>query len=174
MSCFRENFWGERNAGFDVLYHNMKHGQISTKELAEFVRERAAVEDSYSKSMSKLSKMASSSSQLGTFAPMWEVFRVSSDKLALCHLELTRKLSDLIREINKYGDEQVKVHRKTKEEVTGTLEAVQSMQVSSSHMHKARESYLSRCVELERLHKEGANQKEVEKCKFLYPLLTLR
>ncbi|MGH0174697.1 UNVERIFIED_CONTAM: hypothetical protein FKN15_057617 [Acipenser sinensis] len=43
----------------------MKHGQISTKELAEFVRERAAVEESYSKSMSKLSKMASSSSQLG-------------------------------------------------------------------------------------------------------------
>ncbi|MGH0143987.1 UNVERIFIED_CONTAM: hypothetical protein FKN15_038917 [Acipenser sinensis] len=113
--------------------------------------------------MSKLSKMASSSSQLGTFAPMWDLFRVSSDKLALCHLELTRKLSDLIREINKYGDEQVKVHRKTKEEVTGTLEAVQSMQVSSSHLHKARESYLSRCLEHERLRKEGANQKEVEK-----------
>ncbi|MGH0174696.1 UNVERIFIED_CONTAM: hypothetical protein FKN15_068471 [Acipenser sinensis] len=94
---------------------------------------------------------------------MWDLFRVSSDKLALCHLELTRKLSDLIREINKYGDEQVKVHRKTKEEVTGTLEAVQSMQVSSSHLHKARESYLSRCLEHERLRKEGANQKEVEK-----------
>lgn len=31
---------GEKNAGFDVLYHNMKHGQIATKELAEFVRER--------------------------------------------------------------------------------------------------------------------------------------
>lgn len=51
----------------------------------------------------------------------------------------------------------------TKEEVTGTLEAVQSMQVSSSHLHKARESYLSRCLEHERLRKEGANQKEVEK-----------
>ncbi|KAF7695629.1 hypothetical protein HF521_007352 [Silurus meridionalis] len=37
---FRNNFWGEKNAGFDVLYHNMKHGQIATKELAEFVRER--------------------------------------------------------------------------------------------------------------------------------------
>lgn len=31
---------GEKNAGFDVLYHNMKHGQLATKELAEFVRER--------------------------------------------------------------------------------------------------------------------------------------
>ena len=47
-----------------------------------------------------------------TFAPMWDLFRVSSDKLALCHLELMRKMNDLIRDINKYGDEQVKVHRK--------------------------------------------------------------
>lgn len=47
-----------------------------------------------------------------TFAPMWDVFRVSSDKLALCHLELMRKMNDLIRDINKYGDEQVKIHRK--------------------------------------------------------------
>uniref|UniRef100_A0A4W5MK71 Uncharacterized protein n=3 Tax=Salmoninae TaxID=504568 RepID=A0A4W5MK71_9TELE len=40
MAFFKNNFWGEKNAGFDVLYHNMKHGQIATKELAEFVRER--------------------------------------------------------------------------------------------------------------------------------------
>lgn len=49
-----------------------------------------------------------------TFAPMWDVFRVSSDKLALCHLELMRKMNDLIREINKYGDEQVKIHRRVR------------------------------------------------------------
>lgn len=47
-----------------------------------------------------------------TFAPMWDVFRVSSDKVALCHLELMKKMNDLIRDINKYGEEQVKIHRK--------------------------------------------------------------
>lgn len=31
---------GEKNQGFDVLYHNVKHGQVSIKELADFVRER--------------------------------------------------------------------------------------------------------------------------------------
>ena len=31
---------GEKNNGFDVLYHNMKHGLISSKELTEFIRER--------------------------------------------------------------------------------------------------------------------------------------
>uniref|UniRef100_A0AAY4DXX9 F-BAR domain only protein 1 n=1 Tax=Denticeps clupeoides TaxID=299321 RepID=A0AAY4DXX9_9TELE len=154
---------GEKNAGFDVLYHNMKHGQIATKELAEFVRERAAVEETYSKSMSKLAKMASNGSQLGTFAPMWDVFRVSSDKLALCHLELMRKMNDLIRDINKYSEEQVKVHRKTKEEVVGTLEAVQALQVQSTQLQKSREGYHTRCIELDRMRKEGVPQKELEK-----------
>lgn len=31
---------GDKNNGFDVLYHNMKHGQISSKELSDFIRER--------------------------------------------------------------------------------------------------------------------------------------
>ncbi|XP_051525752.1 F-BAR domain only protein 1-like isoform X1 [Myxocyprinus asiaticus] len=163
MAYFKNNFWGEKNAGFDVLYHNMKHGQIATKELAEFVRERAAIEETYSKSMSKLAKMASNGSPLGTFAPMWDVFRVSSDKVALCHQELMRKMNDLIRDINKYSEEQVKIHRKTKEEVIGTLEAVQSLQVQNAHLQKSREGYHSKCVELERLRKEGAPQKELEK-----------
>ncbi|XP_029541971.2 F-BAR domain only protein 1-like isoform X2 [Oncorhynchus nerka] len=163
MAFFKNNFWGEKNAGFDVLYHNMKHGQIATKELAEFVRERAAIEETYSKSMSKLAKMASNGSPLGTFAPMWDLFRVSSDKLALCHLELMRKMNDLIRDINKYGDEQVKVHRKTKEEQVGTLDAVQAVQVQSGHLQKFREGYHAKCIELDRLRKEGAPQKELEK-----------
>ncbi|XP_028258680.1 f-BAR domain only protein 1 [Parambassis ranga] len=163
MAFFQNNFWGEKNAGFDVLYHNMKHGQLATKELAEFVRERAAIEETYSKSMSKLSKIASNGSPQGTFAPMWDVFRVSSDKLALCHLELMKKMNDLIRDINKYGDEQVKIHRKTKEEMVGTVEAVQALQVQSGHLQKSKEGYHAKCLELDRLRKEGAPQKELEK-----------
>uniref|UniRef100_A0A674PRW7 FCH and mu domain containing endocytic adaptor 1 n=1 Tax=Takifugu rubripes TaxID=31033 RepID=A0A674PRW7_TAKRU len=154
---------GEKNAGFDVLYHNMKHGQLATKELAEFIRERAAVEETYSKSMSKLAKIASNSSPQGTFAPMWDVFRVSSDKLALCHQELMRKMNDLIRDINKYGEEQVKIHRKTKEEMAGTVEAVQALQVQSGHLQKSKEVYHAKCLELDRLRKEGAPLKELEK-----------
>uniref|UniRef100_A0A665W9T0 F-BAR domain only protein 1-like n=1 Tax=Echeneis naucrates TaxID=173247 RepID=A0A665W9T0_ECHNA len=141
----------------------MKHGQLASKELAEFVRERAAIEETYSKSMNKLAKIASNGSTLGTFAPMWDVFRVSSDKLALCHLELMRKLNDLIRDINKYGDEQVKIHRKTKEEMVGTVEVVQALQVQTGHLQKSKEGYHAKCLELDRLRKDGAPQKELEK-----------
>ncbi|XP_060702160.1 F-BAR domain only protein 2-like isoform X1 [Hemiscyllium ocellatum] len=162
MQHFGSNFWGEKNNGFDILYHNMKHGQISVKELADFVRERALIEETYSKSMSKLSKMVSNSS-LGTFAPMWDVFRTSADKLALCHFELVRKLNDLIKEMNRFNEEQVKMHRKTKEEVSGTLEAVQNVQSSGQLLQKYKDNYQSKWLEWDRLKKDGASQKEIDK-----------
>ncbi|XP_021567226.1 F-BAR domain only protein 2 isoform X2 [Carlito syrichta] len=141
----------------------MKHGQISTKELADFVRERATIEEAYSRSMTKLAKSASNYSQLGTFAPVWDVFKTSTEKLANCHLDLVRKLQELIKEVQKYGEEQVKSHKKTKEEVAGTLEAVQTIQSITQALQKSKENYNAKCVEQERLKKEGATQREIEK-----------
>ncbi|XP_030423658.1 F-BAR domain only protein 2 isoform X5 [Gopherus flavomarginatus] len=163
MASFVESFWGERNNGFDVLYHNMKHGHLSTKDLADFIRERAAIEEAYSRSMTKLAKSASNYTQLGTFAPVWDVFKISTEKVASCHLELVRKLQELIKEVQKYGDEQIKAHKKTKEEVSGTLEAVQNIQSIIQALQKSKENYNTKCVEQERLKKEGATQREIDK-----------
>ncbi|XP_061044632.1 F-BAR domain only protein 1 isoform X4 [Eubalaena glacialis] len=138
MSYFGEYFWGEKNHGFEVLYHSVKQGPISTKELADFIRER-------------------------TFAPLWEVFRVSSDKLALCHLELTRKLQDLIKDVLRYGEEQLKAQKKCKEEAVGTLDAVQVLAGVSQLLPKSRENYLNRCMDQERLRRESTSQKEMDK-----------
>ncbi|KAM9213162.1 F-BAR domain only protein 2 [Leptosomus discolor] len=163
MAYFVESFWGERNNGFDVLYHNMKHGHLSTKDLADFIRERATIEEAYSRSMTKLAKSASSYTQLGTFAPVWDVFKTSTEKLASCHLELVRRLQELIKEVHKYGDEQIKAYKKTKEDVSGTLEAVQNIQSITQALQKSKENYNAKCVEQERLKKEGATQREVDK-----------
>uniref|UniRef100_A0A8C2F6E6 F-BAR domain only protein 2 n=1 Tax=Cyprinus carpio TaxID=7962 RepID=A0A8C2F6E6_CYPCA len=160
---FLENFWGDKNNGFDVLYHNMKHGQISSKELSEFIRERATIEEAYSRSMTKLAKTASNCSQLGTFAPMWDVFKQSTEKLAACHMELVRKLQELIKEVQKYVEEQAKNHKKTKEEVASTLEAVQNIQSVSQALQKSKENYISKTLEQERMRKEGATQKDLDK-----------
>ncbi|XP_074934604.1 F-BAR domain only protein 2 isoform X2 [Phalacrocorax aristotelis] len=155
--------WGERNNGFDVLYHNMKHGHLSTKDLADFIRERATIEEAYSRSMTKLAKSASNYTQLGTFAPVWDVFKTSTEKLASCHLDLVRRLQELIKEVHKYGEEQIKAYKKTKEDVSGTLEAVQNIQSITQALQKSKENYNAKCVEQERLKKEGATQREIDK-----------
>lgn len=49
-----------------------------------------------------------------TFAPVWDVFKTSTEKLASCHMELVRKLQELIKEVQKYVEEQAKAHKKVR------------------------------------------------------------
>uniref|UniRef100_A0A8C4UNV2 F-BAR domain-containing protein n=1 Tax=Falco tinnunculus TaxID=100819 RepID=A0A8C4UNV2_FALTI len=125
--------------------------------------DRAMIEETYSRSMTKLAKSASNYTQLGTFAPVWDVFKTLTEKLANCHLDLVQRLQELIKEVHKYGDEQIKTYKKTKEDVSGTLEAVQNIQSITQALQKSKENYNAKCAEQEHLKKEGAKHRKVDK-----------
>lgn len=159
---FADYFWGEKNNGFDVLYHNMKHGVLASKELAEFLRERSAIEENNYKLLSKVAKQASNSTQ-GTFAPVWAALRGAAEKLAVLHLQMAQRVSELIKDVSKYADELHKKHKAVKEEESSTLEVVQSIQSITVTLQKAKDNCLQRSLELEKLKKDSASQRELDK-----------
>lgn len=116
---------GDKNNGFDVLYHNMKYGLVASKELSEYFRERSTVEENSSKLMTKLANKAGSGCSHGTFAPIWIILKSSAERLSTLHLQMVQKICELVKDITKYADELHKKHKTVKEEEAGTLEAVQ-------------------------------------------------
>ncbi|XP_014662376.1 PREDICTED: F-BAR domain only protein 2-like [Priapulus caudatus] len=139
MKEFADHFWGEKNNGFDVLYHNMKHGYISSKELADFIRDR-------------------------TFSPVWQILKNSSERLSGLHMGLTHKFQEIVKDIQKYNEEQHKKHRSMKDQESGTLEVVQSMQQTTQLVQKSKETYTARCLEYEKLKRDaGTSPKDLEK-----------
>lgn len=62
-----------------------------------------------------------------------------------------------------YNDDLCVCVTQTKEEMVGTVEAVQALQIQNGHLQKSKEGYHAKCLELDRLRKEGAPQKELEK-----------
>ncbi|XP_077498878.1 F-BAR domain only protein 2 isoform X9 [Amblyomma americanum] len=153
---FRDYFWGDKNNGFDVLYHNMKYGYLAAKDLAEFFRERSVVEESHSKLLSKLARQAAGSCSTGTFGPLWGVLRITSEKLSSLHAQMVAQLQDLVREVQRYCEEQHRRHKQVKEEEAPTLEVVQGLQQTTGALAKAREAYAARCLELEKLRRESS------------------
>ncbi|XP_044590943.1 F-BAR domain only protein 2 isoform X4 [Cotesia glomerata] len=161
---FADYFWGEKNNGFDVLYHNMKHGVVASKELADFLRERSAIEENNYKLLSKVAKQASSSSSIqGTFAPVWAALRGAAEKLASLHLQMAQRVSELIKDVSKYADELHKRHKAVKEEESSTLEVVQNIQSITVTLQKAKDMCQQKGLELEKLRKDNASQRELEK-----------
>ncbi|KAB0801073.1 hypothetical protein PPYR_05427 [Photinus pyralis] len=160
---FNDYFWGEKNNGFDVLYHNMKYGLVSSKELADFFRERSSTEENNSKAFAKLAKQAGSCCMHGTFSPLWQVLKSSAERLSTLHSQMVQKVSDLVKEINKYADDLHKKHKTVKEDESGTLEAVQIIQSTTTMVQKAKDAYTQKGLEVEKLKKENNSPKEIEK-----------
>ncbi|XP_018797707.1 PREDICTED: F-BAR domain only protein 2 isoform X1 [Bactrocera latifrons] len=160
---FNDYFWGEKNNGFDVLYHNMKFGWVASKELSEFFREKSNIEEQNSKLMAKLAHKASTGTLNSTFAPVWTILRTSAEKLSTLHLQMVQKLTELVKDVAKYADELHKKHKTVKEEESHTLESVQAMQTSTAAVQKLRDLYASKVLELEKLRKDNASQKDIEK-----------
>ncbi|XP_067647690.1 F-BAR domain only protein 2 isoform X1 [Eurosta solidaginis] len=160
---FNDYFWGEKNNGFDVLYHNMKFGWVASKELSEFFREKSNIEEQNSKLMAKLAHKASTGTLNSTFAPVWTILRTSAEKLSTLHLQMVQKLTELVKDVAKYADELHKKHKSVKEEESQTLECVQAMQTSTAAVQKLRDIYAGKVLELEKLRKDNASQKDIEK-----------
>ncbi|XP_033162271.1 F-BAR domain only protein 2 isoform X3 [Drosophila mauritiana] len=158
---FNDYFWGEKNNGYDVLYHNMKFGLIASKELSEFLREKSNIEEQNSKMMSKLAHKAGTLNS--TFAPVWTILRTSAEKLSTLHLQMVQKLTELVKDVAKYADELHKKHKSVKEEESQTLECVQAIQTSTVAVQKLRDLYASKVQELEKLRKDNGSHKDAEK-----------
>ncbi|XP_013396584.1 F-BAR domain only protein 2 [Lingula anatina] len=163
MPSFEDNFWGEKNNGFDVLYQNMKHGATSSKELVEFLRESCTIEETYSKALGKLANKAGNFSAVGTFSPFWQALKTLAEKLSILHAELVHQWQDLIKEVQKYTDTLNKKHKQVKESEAATSEVVQAIQQTIVALHKSKETYQARCLDYEKLKRENAAQKDIEK-----------
>lgn len=130
---FAENFWGEKNTGFDVLYQNLKSSCRSTSDFAEFVRESSSIEDAYYKSLLKLAKQTASYSNnnFSSFKPCWSVLRQLVEQLGQLHLAFAQSRQNLSKDVQRYLEEQQKRHKSIRDAETSTQEVVHAFQVGS-------------------------------------------
>lgn len=124
---------------------------------------RSNIEENNSKLLSKLAKQAGSCCVHGTFAPVWQVLKTSTEQLSTLHNQMVQRVTDLVKEVNKYSDDLHKKHKSVKEDESGTLEAVQAMQATTIMVQKAKDNFTQRSLELEKLRKENASPKDIEK-----------
>ncbi|XP_062555964.1 F-BAR domain only protein 2 isoform X9 [Armigeres subalbatus] len=152
---------GEKNNGYEVLYQNMKYGLSATKELAEYFRERSNLEEYNSKLLTKLANKAGSGGG-GTFSPLWIILKSTTERLSELHATKVQKLTELVKNINKYAEELHKKHKSVKEEESSTQDAVQAMKESTTAVAKSKDVYNTRLQELEKARKDNS-AKEIEK-----------
>ena len=133
-------------------------------EISKLIFEtRSSLEEVHSKALTRLSNVATNRSPHGTFAPVWQILKNSSEKLSSIHIQMVQKIQEIVKDLAKYADELQKKYKTVKEEEAGTLEVVQLIQSTTLSVQKAKEVYFQRASELDKLQKDGGTQKDIEK-----------
>lgn len=141
----------------------MKYGLSASKELTEYFRERSNLDEYNSKLLQKLANKAGSGGANGTFSPLWIILKSSAERLSELHSQMMQKTTELVKSIIKYADELHKKHKTVKEEESTTQDAVHQMKESTVAVQKAKDICTNRLQELEKLRKDNASAKDIEK-----------
>lgn len=159
---YAEHFWGEKHHGYHVLYENLKQGEESVQELAQFLKDRASFEEENGKYLAKcILKTSCLSSSGDAFASSWQLTKGTLELLAEIQSSFFAALQQLLKDVVKYHEDLVRSRKRVKEQ--DVVDAVNLMQTTTTCLQKSKETYAQRCVELERLKKENGTSKEILK-----------
>ncbi|KRY83099.1 FCH domain only protein 2 [Trichinella pseudospiralis] len=161
---FCDHFWGEKHNGFAVLFHIIKSNHVAVKELTDMIKERANAEDEHQKRVLKSVKQIANYDSDTAFASVWHTIKLYVRRMTELQQGLGSKFGELLRDVQKFGDEQLKLHKLVKEREAKTFEAMNLIQTTTTCLQKAKETYYMRCEELERLKRESASNKDINKC----------
>ncbi|KAJ9108822.1 hypothetical protein QFC21_000142 [Naganishia friedmannii] len=182
---FCNAFWGEGDAGFEVIMARTKASARTIDDLKVFMKERATIEEEYGKKLSKLSKQTLGKDETGELRLALEALRVETDKQAGGRLKLAgeiRKDVELpIQDMaNKIGG--------MRKNYQANIEKLHKNKLSQeAHVAKTRERYEQDCLrinsytantslvqgkDLEKLHSKlekvqqtvGGNEREYKAC----------
>ncbi|XP_067131738.1 proline-serine-threonine phosphatase-interacting protein 1-like [Centruroides vittatus] len=146
---FSQHFWNSEIcnfSGFDVLCQRMKEGRKVCKDYADFLRQRAQVQELYGKALIKLSKSLGGKEEIGSLRQSWEVMRTETENIGKQHVMTAGSLTE---EANKIADlmEKQKMQRKHAEDQLRRTQMI--MKNAMKKVLESKKTYYTRCKEKE-------------------------
>jgi len=173
---FDNSFWDEdigNYQGWETVARRLKDGRQVVKEYAEFLKQRAAIEEQLGKSLVKLAKSVTIREDLNPLRNVWEIMKSQTETSGLAHLKSAHQLSGeltKLSEISEHGRDK----RRLKEESVRNHQ--QNVKVLWKRTCEAKRIYDLKCREEvasnQFYHQEvarcGKSSKEAEKAHSKY------
>ncbi|XP_065065945.1 growth arrest-specific protein 7-like isoform X2 [Rhopilema esculentum] len=112
---FCDNFWDDlgESTGFDLVRSYIQKGKSNCKEMADFFRERAAIEDGYAKNLLRLAHGQHGNQEKGSCGEAWQKMKKGLEEEAQFHQELSLSLMQgLEKTLTEYAERPIFIEKK--------------------------------------------------------------
>ncbi|XP_027031209.1 proline-serine-threonine phosphatase-interacting protein 2 isoform X1 [Tachysurus fulvidraco] len=117
---FKDNFWnGEltSTAGYDTILQHLNDGKRTCKEIEDFMKARAAIEEKYAKELLGLSKKVCGHNEMNTLKRSLDVFKLQTEQVSMSHLHLAQAMRDEAKKLEEFREKQKDARKKVEQQM---------------------------------------------------------
>ncbi|KAG2465657.1 proline-serine-threonine phosphatase-interacting protein 2 [Polypterus senegalus] len=146
---FKDNFWStdfNSTAGYDNLIQHLNDGKKTCKEIEDFIKARATIEEKYGKELINLSRKVCGQTELNTMKRALDVFKQQIENIGQAHTHLAQSLREEAKRLEDFREKQ-KDSRKKAEQFMESL-------------HKQKASQYKKTMESKKTYEQKCREKE--------------
>lgn len=140
---FANNFWGKEDNGVHVLLNHVNNTKHTAEEIRAFYKERASIEEEYSRRLTALSRKALGSHEVGTLKSALETIRSNTESLGKSHSNAAQQFRTELEEPLGSFSGNLRSRRKTVQSLMEKLTKAKVQQ--QNQVDRSREKFESDC-----------------------------
>ncbi|KAK0144899.1 Proline-serine-threonine phosphatase-interacting protein 2 [Merluccius polli] len=164
---FKDNFWNSdltSTAGYDVITHHLNDGRRTCKEVEDFMRARASIEDKYAKDLLGLSRKVFGHNEMNTLKRSLDMFKLQIEHVGQTHLQLAQMMRDEAKKQEEFRERQKDVRKK----IDYQMDSLHKQKVAQfKRTLESKKTYEQKCRDKEEadqnVNRNAANTKNIEK-----------
>ncbi|KAL4617558.1 proline-serine-threonine phosphatase-interacting protein 2 [Arapaima gigas] len=147
---FKDNFWNSditNTGGYDAIIQHLNDGRRTCKELEDFMKARASIEEKYSKDLQSLCKKVCGHNEMNTLKRSLDVFKLQIENISLSHLQLAQAMREEVRKLEEFREKQKEIRKKVVEQQMDAL-------------HKQKATLYKKTMETKKTYEQKCRDKE--------------
>ncbi|KAM4532241.1 proline-serine-threonine phosphatase-interacting protein 2 [Fundulus diaphanus] len=146
---FKDFFWYPdltSTAGYDAIIQYLNEGKRTCKEVEDFMKARASIEERYAKDLLGLSKKVCGHNEMNTLKRSLDVFKLQTEHVSLSHLQLAQSMREEAKKLEEFREKQKEGRKKIEQQMDA--------------LHKQKSSQFKRTMDSKKTYEQKCRDKE--------------
>ncbi|KAG7322876.1 hypothetical protein KOW79_014222 [Hemibagrus wyckioides] len=146
---FKDNFWNSEltsTAGYDAIVQHLNDGKRTCKEIEDFMKARAAIEEKYAKELLGLSRKVCGHNEMNTLKRSLDVFKLQTEQVSMSHLHLAQAMREEAKKLEEFREKQKEAKKKLEQQMDA--------------LHKQKATQYKKTMETKKTYEQKCRDKE--------------
>ncbi|XP_041825887.1 proline-serine-threonine phosphatase-interacting protein 2 [Melanotaenia boesemani] len=117
---FKDFFWNSdltSTGGYDAIIQYLGDGKRTCKEVEDFMKARASIEEKYAKDLLGLSKKVCGFHEMNTLKRSMDMLKLQTENVSVSHLQLAQSLREEAKKLEEFREKQKEARKKTEHQL---------------------------------------------------------